>query len=889
MFAALLACLQRLRALFTHRRLDHEFDREVQAHLDLLSEENLRRGMTPEEARYAALRSFGGVTQVKEHNREHRGLHHLEILWQDLRYGIRSLRKNPLFAAVAVLTLALGIGANTAIFSAVYAGLLKPLPFKDPDQLLSIWKKNPPRGWGRNAISAPEFLSWRGQTQAFEDMAAFHQSFCVVTGGGEPEEVPCETIQSNFFPLLGTAPFLGRNFSPGEDKAGSDRVAILSYALWQRRFGGDRSLIGRAIQVKGSSYTVVGIMPPGFSHLYASPYSSVPALWLSGIALNPSNTWNDYLAVGRLKAGATRQKAAAEMDSISQQIEKTYPDITGWRVQLMTLRERLSGDTHTVLMVLMGAVTLVLLIACANVANLLLARGANRANEFAVRKALGASQGRMVRQLLTESLLISLAGGSLGILLAWWGSQGLVALAPPFLARSAPSLGQAAADVRVLVFAVGLALATTFLFGLAPAVENAKALVSEALKENSRTALESRRSRGFRNALAIAEIAIAMVLLVGAGLMIRTLVQYSRVRLGFNPANVLTLRVPLSGERYKEPGARATFWRELVAAVEALPGVESASASRDLPVEGWTGQSFTTAENPNPPAGRVPDANYIVAGPDYFRTLQIPLRRGRAFNERDTQGALKVAIVNEELARLHWPNQDPVGKQLRMGWGTTDAPWLSVVGVAANVLSRGPNSGFNAEVYVPDQQFPWVLPPNSLMVRTGGSVRPESVTQAVVAEIHRLNKDQPASDIKTMNQLVGEQVAEERMVMALLAGFAGLALVLAALGIYSLLSYSVAQRTREIGVRVALGAQRRDVLRLVLTGGTRLALLGIGIGSAGALALTQLMTEMLYEVRATDPVTFVSVAIVLALTALLACYLPARRAAAVDPIVALRH
>jgi putative ABC transport system permease protein len=889
MFASLRAVFARLRAVFYARRLDGEFDQEVQCHLAMLTEENMRCGMSRNEARYAALRSFGGIAQAKERNREHRGVRQLEIFWQDFRYACRTFSRNRGFAMVAVLTLALGIGANTAIFSAFYAALLKPLPFRDPDRLLSVWKKNLSRGWGRNAISAAEFVAWRERSTAFEDMAAFQYTACVLTGAGEPEDEPCEVIGSNLFPLLGVAPVRGRNFSAAEDRANGPRVVILSHELWQRRFGADERTLGQTIDLNGHGYTVVGIMPAGFSHLYASPYSAVPAMWISGIELSSANTWNDWHAVGRLRSGAKPEQAASQMDAVSFDVGQAHPDLQGWRADLLTLRALASRDTRTTLAVLMGAVTFVLLIACTNVAHLLLARGARRTNEFAVRKALGAGQARLLRQLLTESLLISLAGGALGILSAWWGNKGLVALAPAFLVNSAPSLAVHPLDLRVLAFAVTISLSTTLLFGLAPAIESARWKSAETLKEDSRGSRESPRSRRFRGVLIILETSLAVVLLVGAGLMIRTLVQLSRTRLGFNPANVLTLQVRLVGNRYKEPHTVAQFWRQVVSSAEALPGVESASVSRGLPIDGWSGLSFTTADQPDPPPGQVPDANYTVAGPDYFRTLQIPLRRGRPFVESDADNTERVAIVNQELARIYWPNQEPLGKKLRMKLPANDGPWLTVVGVAGNVLSRGPDGGFHAEIYVPYQQLPWVLEPRHLVVRTAPTVAPASVANAVVEEIHQVDKNQPVDAVKTMEQIATENVGEERMVMALLGGFAALALILAGLGIYSVLAYTVAQRTREIGVRVALGAQRNDVLRLVVGNGLRLTLVGIAAGSAAALGLTRLMTDLLYAVRPGDPLTFVAGAIILAATALLACYLPARRAARIDPMMALRH
>ena len=873
--------------MFSRKRKPSDFNAEVEAHLALETERLKEQGLSDDDARLAARRAFGNVTRAEEGFYESGRWVGWDHLVQDVRFGLRMLAKSPGFTAVAVLTLALGIGANTAIFSALDAVLLKPLPFKDPGRLVFIEKKNPPRGWVRNPISPAEILGWRSESGAFEDLAAYTQTSCVLTGRGDPEEDPCEKVSGNLFPLLGVSPLRGRTFSADEDRAEGPRAAILSYGLWRRRFDADATVIGRAMELNGASTTIVGVMPPNFSHLYATPYGTVPEVWVSGIGLSPALTWNDYFGVGRLKPGITLQQAEARMNPISARIEQVHPDLKGWRADVMSLRTMLSGDTRSALVVLMGAVIFVLLIACANMANLLLARGTGRAGEFAVRGALGASRQRIVRQLLTENLVLSLGGGALGVLLASWGCKAMAALAPEYVLNSAPGLADSATDLRVLAFSLIAALATTLLFGLAPAIESSRLHLTETLKEAGR--VQSPGSRRFPSALVVAEIALALVLLAGAGLMVRTLTKLGQVNLGLNPANVLTLRVPLSGERYKEARTSAEFWRRVTASVEALPGVISASVARGLPTgDDWEGQFFTTADQPNPPAGQVPDANYIVAGPDYFRTLGIPLLSGRSFNEHDTETSERVVIVNEQLARTYWPGQNPLGKQLRMGSPSENRPWLSVVGVAGNVLSQGPGAGFHSEVYVPYRQFPWVLSPENLMVRTAANVKPVSIAHAVADAVHRVDQNQPVVDLKTMEQAAREPMAQQRMMMALLGAFAGLALILSVLGIYSVLSYSVSQRTREIGVRVALGAERRDVLGLVARQGFRLTVFGVAIGLLGAFGLTRFLSNLLYDVKPTDALTFVAVSILLTGVALLACYIPARRASQVDPIVALR-
>ena len=875
--------------MFRRKRNESDFSAETEAHIQLEAERLRESGMRADEALAAARRAFGNLTQANERFYEAGRWRWWSGLSQDVRFGLRMLRKTPGFTAVAVLTLALGIGATTAIFSAVYAVMLKPLPFKDANRLVFVEKKNPPRGWVRNPISPTEILAWRRDSGAFEDLAAYTQSTCVLTGAGEAEQDPCEIASSNLFPLLGAAPLLGRAFLPAEDREDSPRVAILSHALWRRRFGAQPDAIGRAVEINHASYTIVGVMPANFSHLYGTPYGTAPALWIAGIALSSEHTWNDYFGIGRLKPGIGPRQAEARTVQVSLRIEQADPGLKGWRAEMLTIRDVVSGETRPALLVLLGAVIFVLLIACANMANLLLARGASRAAEFAVRCALGGGQGRMVRQLLTESLLIALAGGGLGVLLAVWGCHGLAALAPPYLLNAAPGLSGGALDSRVLAFALLSILAATFLFGLAPAVESARPKLAETLKESGRG--QSSRSR-FRSALVIIETALAVVLLAGAGLMVRTLAQLGAVHLGVNPERVLTMRVPLSGERYKRPQAQAEFWDRVTAAVKALPGVESAGVSRGLPIGDWAGQFFTTADEPNPLAGHVPDANYVVVSPDYFRTLDIPLRRGRSFNSHDTQTGAGVVIVNEELARLHWPGQDPLGKRLRPGAPDDGAAWLTVVGVAGNVHSQGQDEGFHAEMYVPYTQYPWLpglLGPEHLLIRTSARATPESLARAVVREVHRVDAGVPVADIEPLEHVAREPIAQQRMVMALMVSFAGLALILSALGAYSVLSYSIAQRTREIGLRMALGAQRGSVLRLVVAGGARLTALGIAVGVAGALALTRLMTGLLFGVGASDPLTFGIVTGVLIVSSLLASYIPARRAIQVDPVVALRH
>jgi predicted permease len=880
--------------MFKKHRTEQDFREEIESHLQLESDELGEDSASGKDAKSAARRSFGNVMQAEERFYEEGRVLWWEHLREDVRFGIRMLLKAPGFTAVSILILGLAIGANTAIFSAVYAVLLRPLPFRNPEQLVFIEKQNRERGWVRNNISPPEILAWREQADVFQQLAAMTLRSCVITGGGEAQEVPCELATGNLFSVLDVAPFRGRGFLPDEDKAETPRAAILSYAFWQRRFGGDERAVGRGMVINGISHTIVGVMPPSLSHLYASPFaarlsSPLPELWISGIGLRAENVWNDYWGVARLKPGVSLQQASAQMDSVSARLEKTEPGLKGWRSQLMTLRTLNSQDTRPALLVLMAAVLFVLLIACANMANLLLARGASRGAEFAARTALGASRGRIVRQLLTESFTLSIAGGALGVLVASFGCKALVALAPPYLVNSAPSLVNGATTLQVLAYSVLTVVVTTIVFSLAPALQGSRQNLAEVLKEGGRGSLQTRGSKRFRSTMVISEVALALVLLVGAGLMVRTLTLLSAFKLGFNPTNVLTMKVSISGERYGQSQSIAHFWEQVVSGVERLPGVESAAVSRDLPVDGWDGQFFTIAEQPNPPAGQVPDANYIVIGGDYFGTMQIPLRQGRFFNDHDMQSGAPVVIINEELVRRHWPSQNPLGKRLRPGLPSDGKRWLTVVGVAANVYTRGADGDVSPEIYVPLQQFPWLLTPRHLAVRTSPSVQPERVAHAIVDEIHRVDTNLPVTEIVTMEQLAAEPLRQQRMVMALLTAFAGLALGLAGLGVYGVLSYSTAQRTREIGVRIALGAQQGSVLRLIIGDGLRLAAVGIVLGTAAALGLTRLMTDLLFGVKPTDTLTFTVAILVVTGTAIAACHLPARRAMKIDPIVALRH
>jgi putative ABC transport system permease protein len=812
----------------------------------------------------------------------------VSTLIQDLRYGLRMLARYPGFTAVAVLTLALGIGANTAIFSVVNAVLMKPLPYKDAGRLVVVWEQNPERGWYHNIVSAANFRDWRKQNDVFTQMAAVDpQKAFNLTRTGKPEEVWGEPTTTNLFTLLGVRPFKGRDFLPEEERPGGPRVVILSYGLWERRYGRDATLVGKQISLNNESYTVVGIMPAGF---YFPPFWREWAgeLWVPGLDLsNPERTAHAYIAIARLKPGVSLERAQGEMDTIARRIVQQAPDDKGWGVGLVGLREQVVGETRRPLMVLFGAVGFVLLIACANVANLMLARSASREREVAIRTALGAARGRLARQFLTESLLLAILGGMLGLLVASWAIKVLAAVSGEWALGwwGGGSLADVAVNGAVLAFTMIVTLATGMIAGLAPALGVSAPDLNRSLKEGGRGAGQAVHHHRLRSVLVISEFALALILLAGAGLMIRTLILLGRVNLGFNPHNVLTMRVPLLGPRYQEQRAQAEFFTELLERVRTLPGVQWASVSRGLPVEGWEGWGFVTEDNPSPPPNQTPDGNYQVIGPDYFRAMGIPLRQGRFFTAQDTQQSIRVVIVNEELARRQWPGENPIGRRLKV-WGTS-YPWLTVVGVVGNVKTDWPAPESLPEFYLPYTQYPWDLAPRHFIVRT--AMNPTALAAAIQREVVALDKDQPLSDVRTLEQVVGEAVGPQRFAMMLLGVFAALALVLASVGIYGVMTYSVSQRTREIGIRMALGAHRGNVLGMVVREALVLALIGAGLGLAGALALTRLLSSLLYNVRPTDPVTFALVSLVLVGVSAFASYIPARRATRVDPIVALRY
>ncbi|HXG64194.1 MAG TPA: ABC transporter permease [Blastocatellia bacterium] len=799
----------------------------------------------------------------------------METLSQDLRYGVRMLLKNPGFTAAALLALTLGIGANTAIFSVVNAVLLRPLPFEESERLVLVWEKRMALGRVRNVASFPDYYDWKAQNTVFEDMAAYRGGGFTL-GGDTPERIQGTVTTPNLFSVLRVQPQTGRSFLPEEDQPGNNLVVILSHGLWQRRFAADPNIVGQTVLMNDRNYTVVGVMPADF--IYPNRRTEI---W---VPLTPdqddrNNRGGHSLGViARLKPGITLDQARAEMDGIAANLEQQYQVNTGHGVNIFPLYEEVVGDIRPMLWVAFGAVGFVLLIACANVANLLLARAATRQKEIALRTALGAGRGRIVRQLLTESLLLALAGGALGVLLALWGVDALLTISP----NSIPRVWEIGLDGRVLGFTLLVTLATGLFFGLIPALQASRPNLNEALKEGGRTLSASFRRNRLRSIFVISEVAICLVLLIGAGLMARSFIRLLDVDPGFNPENVLTANVSLSPIKYREPHQRVAYYRESLEKIKALPGVQAAGIILDLPMSGNAASRYFRIEGrPPQPPGQGYNTNLNATAPGYFKTMGIPLIAGRDFDERDVIGAPEVVIINEAMAREFWPDEDPLGKRLAVG----DGPWRTVIGVVGNVKYRGLDADTRQEMYWPYYQMGFSG--GTFVARTGSD--PENMAAAVRSAMQEVDRDQPVYNIRAMEEVMSETVAPRRFNMLLLAIFAGVALALAAVGIYGVMAYTVNRRTHEIGIRMALGASRGDVLKLVVGQGMALAAVGVSIGLVAAYGLTRLLASLLFGVSDKDPVTFIALSLLLAGVALLACYVPARRATKVDPMVALRN
>ena len=816
----------------------------------------------------------------------------MESLLQDLRFALRQLHRNPGFTAVAILTLALGIGANTTIFSVVNAALLRPLPFANPSSLVMVWGNDPADGILRFPVSGPDYLDWEEQNRCFSGMAAFSERSMVLTGGIQPEQVGIDEVSPDFFSVLGVAPMLGRGFSKGEDQPGKSNVAVLSYGLWESEFGGDPAAVGKTIQLNGRPVTVVGVAGPDFDFYVRehSPLGEPPQLW-APLEVPPewhqrSNKAGNYLRViARLSPGISLSQAQVQMNVVAANLTARYPEYDkGLGVALVLLRDQLSGTLRTPLFILLGAVGLVLLIACANLSSLLLSRAWGRRHEIAVRRALGASRSRVTRQLLMESLLVGVLGGAAGAFVAVWATKAFIHVG----SGSLNYLSVVTVDWRVLVFAAGVTLFAGLLAGFLPALMAGRGEAASALSDGRRTSA-SRQSLAARNAFVVAEIGLALVLLAGSSLLIRSFFRLTEVNPGFDVAHLLTFQLTLPDSQYGQATARAAFFSQFLDEIGTLPGAISATADLAPPFDGLGLTTFASiaGEAPRHP-GEALRTLVRVLGPGYFRTMGIPLLHGRTFNEREFFEHSNVVIINQAFADDYFGGKNPVGQKIVLHLagltGRADLP-DEIIGVVGDVHESSLAAAPEPLAYWPYPEAPYKI--MTIVVRT--ATPPLSLVPAIRGVLHRIDKDQPMAKIRTMDQLVADSVARSRFMMWLLSAFAGLALVLACIGIYGVMAYSVAQRMREIGIRMALGAQRNDVLSMVIGQGFRLTLLGTVMGIAGAIALTRFLSGLLYGVKPTDPLTFVVVSLLLTAVALLACYIPARRAMRVDPMVALRH
>jgi predicted permease len=883
----------RLRSLFRKSHVERELTDELRFHLEKLTEERVAKGMTREDARYAALREFGGVEQVKAECRDVRGVNFIETTLQDGHYGVRVLARNRCFAIFAVITLALGIGANTAVFTIVNAILLQPLPYPDSGRIMNISTE---RG---GSVTVPMFTYWRQNNPGFQDLAAYaDQAYPGInlTGGDKPVMVWERKVSRNYFRLFGANPILGRTFTAEEDRPGGPKTLVISYGLWQRDYGGDPKILGKDIALGGAPYTVIGILSPHFK-----PYPRAD-VW-TPLQADPSSTAQEHVltVAGRLPHGTTLAEAASWMKVLGKRYVQAHPEQLGDddKLQVTPMEEAMTGDVRPSLLILLGAVALVLLIACANVANLLLARAVGRQREIAVRVAVGAVRGRIVRQLLTESLLLSVVGGAVGLALGSWALRALLVVSPidlPMFERIQEVGRVPALDPWVAGFTILLSMVTGVVFGLMPALRLSRTDLASTLKESGGHAGIGLRHNRLRGALVAAEVAITLVLLSGAVLLIRSLAALHRVQPGLDPQNLLTMRVALAGRKYAKASVVDLLARQTEDRVARVPGVQSAAMASSLPFGPISDMVFDIPGRP-PADGRkfTGDVLWCLVSSHYFGTLRIPLRAGRPFREQEPAHTV---IINEAMARKFWPKQNPVGQSIVIGAGlgpALDQGSTEIVGVVGDVHDRldiaPPSTMYQLWSEVPDAGLRLIsgLFPASIAVRTKAGVAPLSVSKAVEQSLLEGELQLPATQVESMEQVIRDSTGETNFDLLLLGVFAAVALLLAAVGIYGVMSYAVEQRTHEIGIRMALGARREDILKLVVVQTLKLTLVGLGIGLAGALGLTRFLSSLLYGVKPSDPLTFFAVSLLLAAVALFATYLPARRATKVDPMVALRY
>jgi putative ABC transport system permease protein len=876
------AWLSRLAGVIDRRRDSRALTDELDFHVQRDIDDRVRAGMSADDARREALAALGGVEQTVESYRELQTLPFVEKTMQDLRYALRMLLKMPGFSLVAIATLALGIGANSAIFSVINAVLIEPLPFKNPSRLAVLWEENTRRPGRANVVGPANYIRWKERATSFENMGAFTGVRGNLTGTGAPQELAIHVVTTGFFETLGVEPLLGRTLTADDTTQPGIQRAVLSHALWSTRFGSDSTIVGRTIQVNGNAVEVVGVMPPDVRlALRNGNGTKPPDMWspltLTADMRQPRGRFMSVVA--RLKPGVSIDQARAEMATIAAGLETEFPGFDkGWTARLVPLRDELAGEVKPALLVLAGAVTFVLLIACANVANLLLARGARRQQEIAVRSAIGAGRARVIRQLFTESLLLGGLGGAAGLLVAHWTLKGLVMLSPV----DVPGLDHVGLSYPVLLFTGGISLVTAVLAGFAPAFEGSRADFS-ALKSGVRQIGTDVRRRRLRHALVVAELALAVVLLVGAGLMLRSFAGMQRIDTGFDARNVLTMRVTLPFPRYRLD-AFPGFFEQAVQRVRTLPGVQSAGAVNFLPfAELGAATGFTIVGQPVPPPGQAFVTDVRVADLGYFDAMHIPMRRGRWFSARELHERSNVVIINDALARRYFPGQDPIGQRLTIAMSNQPEP-SEVIGVAGDVRYADLTDAVRPMSYWPPVQLPY--PGMTLTVRTAAN--PRGLVTAIQREIQSLDKDQPVADVRTMEEWMSRALSRERFSSTLLTAFATLALLLAAIGIYGVMSYAVSQRQSEIGVRLALGANGPHVLRMVMKSGLQLVVAGLGLGVVGGLLVGRALSGLLYQTTAGDPVTLASAIAALGGVAMIAIYLPARRASRLNPIVALQ-
>jgi putative ABC transport system permease protein len=872
--------ITRLIALFQRRRLDRELADEISAHLEMAIADGVARGMSPEEARRAAMTAFGGVLQTEEAYRDRQGFPLLESMWQDVRYAARSIRRSPAFAAIAVLTLALGIGATTSIFSVVHTLLIRPLPFPDADRLVAVFATSPTAR--RDTTSFLDFSDWQHQAHTLSGMAAYRSERFNITGDGTPEPVRGLRASHELLTVLGVSPAIGRAFDRQEQHAAS-AVALIGHGLWTRRYGSDPHVLGKTILVNEVSHVVIGVLPPGFEF---PPY--VPGDLIVPVPERPSRSTGYIRGIARLNGGTPLSVAQQELDTIARGLEAAFPNSNRGRgVNLVPLREFASGDVRVALLVLLGAAFLVLLIGCANVGNLVLAKGLARQRELAVRRALGAGRGRLVRQLLTESLSLALIASVLGLVGAFWGSAFLVAS----LSQRFP-LPSSAFSWTLLLVPIALASVAGMLSGLPPALILWRSGLNDALKQDGRNQSAGMHEQRLGNLLIVGETALTVMLLIGAGLLMKSFVRLQQVDLGVNPRQSVTANLVLS-KRYLDPERREMFVRRLLESVAGVPGVQEVAVHTDPPfLGGGARETFTVEGLADPEPGRGHAAGFDVVSGRFFSAMGIPIAGGRDFEEQDTANAPAVAIINETMARRIWPGVDPIGKRLRLYYDKSQQHWLSIVGIVRDVRYRGRLSDPIPQVFVPSQQYPYKLLPYvqaplvALVVRTAS--KPAAMIPAIQAAVWAADKDQPVWNFQPMDQVLWEAAAEPRVYMTLLGIFAAIALVIASAGIYGLSAYAVVRRRQELGIRLALGATPGQILALVLGRGMFLNIVGAALGLAGALGLAKVVAGFLYGITATDAPTFLAVLLLFAAVAFVATYVPARRAATIDPSLAFR-